>query len=91
MDAAVPELGSGNKPADSPLRGAADTIPVEKESLGQGAMEKCRCPQTYSTTSIVLLEKPILLQSPRKRAAEILIFGTKNRYSCIRPWELVIL
>ena len=30
MDAAVPQLGPGDRPADSPLWGAADTISVKQ-------------------------------------------------------------
>ena len=84
MDAALPQLGPGTQPADSPLRGAADTIPVEKESLGQGAMEKCRCPQPYSVGIYSIAGKPNLIpeagcgQSPRKRAVRMLYFSSKK-------------
>ena len=84
MDAALPQLGPGTQPADSPLRGAADTIPVEKESLGQGAMEKCRCPQPYSVGIYSIAGKPNLIpeagcgQSPRKKQSGCFIFGAKK-------------
>ena len=62
MDAALPQLGSGTQPADSPLQGAADTLSVEKESLGQGTMEGAAVPSLIPSASIALLESPILFQ-----------------------------
>ena len=47
MVAALPQLGPGTQPANSPLRGAADTIPIEKESLGQGTMESAAVPDLF--------------------------------------------
>ena len=94
MDAALPQLGPGTQPADSPLRGAADTIPVEKESLGQGIMEDAAVPSLIPSASIVLPESPILFQRPgvgrahEKKQSGCFIFGAKNLTFLYRTIEI---
>ena len=93
MDAAVPQLGPGAEPADSPLRGEADTIPIKKESLGQGTLKKRCCPQPYSVGIYSIAGKPQpysrgrVWAEPTKRSnRDALFLVQKNRNLCIKTY-----
>lgn len=70
--------GSSAQPADSPLWVADDTISVKKESLGQGTMEMCRCPQPYSI-GIYSIATQSYSRARGKEQPGCFIFGTKNQ------------
>ena len=98
MDAAVPQLGPGAEPADSPLRGEADTIPIKKKSLGQGTFRKRCCPQPYSVGIYSIAGKPQsysrgrVWAEPTKRSNQDALFLVqKNRNLCIITCKLAIL
>ena len=70
MDAEIPELGPGAEPADCPVWGAADGIPVKKDR--DGSIQNLCHPSLIPSAFILLPENPSLIpeagcgQRPRK-------------------------
>ena len=89
MDPAIPQLGPGPQPADSPLWGPADTISVNWKAWGRALWKGATVPSLIPSASIALPGNPNLIpeagcgQSPQS----LVNAGFLGILMDIDPWQ----